>query len=144
MLWADPPPIAAPANIVPLQAMAKGDVGQPAKPITDDDPLPTAGGPVAWSAAAQTTIAADSTYQALFAAGQARHGGYVVNMSPPGSAPVWVDVTGATGASPATSAVPVYPAMTTGGAPGVWRFPGTTHAVTIAGPAGSTVNAIGG
>ncbi|MFC3693121.1 hypothetical protein [Chenggangzhangella methanolivorans] len=85
-----------------------------------------------------------NTYQQLFAAGQALRGGYIVNTSDPGDEPIWVDITGATGATLGNGAMPVYPAAAAGTAPGAWRIPPTTSAVTIYGPAGATFRAVRG
>lgn len=104
--------------------------------------LPASG--VSWRAVEATGIAAAEAYQVLFPAGSARSGGYIVNTSAPGSDPLWVDPTGATGSDRSNGAMPVYPAPDGGSAPGGWRVPPTLGAVTIMGPAGATFRAFHG
>lgn len=94
-----------------------------------------------WRAVDVAAIAQDGVYQPLFPAGTARAGGYIVNTSAPGTAPLWVDPTGARGAQRSTGAMPVYPAQDITTAPGGWRIPATSGAVTVMGPAGATFQA---
>ena len=101
--------------------------------------LATAGS--AWRPVAVAIIAQEGIYQDLFTAGTARAGGYIVNTSPPGTGPIWVDPTGRTGAQRSSGAMPVYPAQDTASAPGGWRVPPSSGAVTIMGPAGATFQA---
>lgn len=94
-----------------------------------------------WRPVAQATILQAGRYQVLFPAGEAGSGGYIVNTSPPGSDPIWVDPTGAVGSTRSTAAMPVYPALDGASAPGGWRIPPTAGDVTVMGPAGATFQA---
>ncbi len=117
----------APAAIAPEVVISRGQVGSSwSSPPCD------------WQAPVMAAIAAPDTYQVLFPAGSALHGGTLVNTSPPGSSPLHVDVTGATGPDLSAAAIPVYPALDPTTAPGAWRVPPTRGAVTIRGPAGGT------
>ncbi|RVU13199.1 hypothetical protein [Methylobacterium oryzihabitans] len=100
--------------------------------------------PVDWQPIGVAAIAAADVYQTLFPAGAAMHGGTIVNLSPPGTPPLWVDPTGATGAIRSAGAMPVFPAFDAAGAPGSWRVPPTRRAVTIMGPASATFGAFSG
>jgi hypothetical protein len=94
--------------------------------------------PDQWIPIAENEIAVSDTYQVLFPAGSALRGGYITNTSPPGTPPIWVDVTGATGTNRSVAAMPIYPAISADGAPGAWRVPACKGPVTIMGPQGST------
>lgn len=95
--------------------------------------------PDQWVPIADPILHEDGKYQVLFAPGTALKGAYITNTSEPGTGPVYVDVTGATGTELSIAAMPIYPAMSAEGAPGAWRMPPCKGAVTIMGPKGSTV-----
>ncbi len=94
-----------------------------------------------WTAVEVNEIEESGVYQVLFDAEHAMRGGYIINTSDPGTGPLWIDVTGALGNIRSTAAFPVYAAFDPTSAPGTWRFPATTGAVTIMGPAGATFQA---
>jgi hypothetical protein len=116
----------APDHIAPEVVVSRGRIGSGwASPPCD------------WQPPVQAAIARTDTYQVLFPAGSALHGGTIVNTSPPGSPPLHVDVTGAMGPDLSAAAIPVYPALDPTTAPGAWRVPPTRGAVTIRGQAGA-------
>ena len=121
---------------------ATGSGREPSPCGTSDLPLLTGALPRAWMPAAVNVIAVAGVYQTLCA--QAAGGGSIAHTGAPTDGPLWVDLTGATGATRGAGAMPVYPAPDAVSAPGTWRFPGTTRPVTVMGPAGVTFQAFCG
>ncbi|MDV2987015.1 UNVERIFIED_CONTAM: hypothetical protein Q9R58_22150 [Methylobacteriaceae bacterium AG10] len=95
-----------------------------------------------WAPVPDNVIDATNTYQVLCAS--ARAGGTIQHQGAVGSGSIWLDVTGATGTVRSSAAMEVVARASAATGPGVYRFPPTTGAVTVYGPAGTPFQAFCG
>lgn len=112
------------------------------EPVSATNPLPSTPFVPTWAPVIDNTIDATNTYQVLCAS--ARAGGTIQHQGAVGSGSLWLDVTGATGTTRSNAAMEVVARASNATGPGVYRFPPTTSAVTVYGPAGTPFQAFCG